>query len=85
MTVFRPDGTFTATRTFARKKLFEPDTMTSSGSWDYGRGYLTARISGTTERSMLGYTFNGRLQSIGDATMVATDPTGQLQTLRRLR
>ena len=85
VTVFRTDGTFTATRTFAKKKLFEPDTMTSSGSWSYGRGYLTARISGTTERSMLGYTFNGRLQSIGDATMVATDPTGQLQTLRRLR
>ena len=76
VTVFRTDGTFTATRTYAKKKLFEPDTMTSSGSWSYGRGYLTARISGTTERSMLGYTFNGRLQSIGDATMVATDPDG---------
>jgi uncharacterized protein (TIGR03067 family) len=85
VTVFRTDGSFTATRTFARKKLFEPDTITSSGNWSYGRGYLTARILGTTERNMLGYTFNGRLQSIGDTTMVATDPTGQLQTLKRLR
>jgi uncharacterized protein (TIGR03067 family) len=85
VTVFRPDGTFTATRTYARKRLFEPDTATSSGDWSYGRGYLTARITGTTDRGMLGYSFNGRLQSIGDATMVATDPTGQLQTLRRLR
>ena len=59
--------------------------MSLSGNWSYGRGYLTARITGTTERSMLGYTFNGRLQSIGDATMVATDTTGQLQTLKRLR
>lgn len=85
LTVFRSDGTFTATRTFARKKLFEPDTTTSSGSWSYSRGYLVARISGTTERSMLGYTLNSRLQSIGDSTMVATNSMGQPQTLRRLR
>jgi uncharacterized protein (TIGR03067 family) len=85
VTIFRADGSFTATRTFAKKRLFEPDTATSSGDWSYGRGYLTARITGTTDRGMLGYSFNGRLQSIGDATMVATDPTGQLQTLRRLR
>jgi uncharacterized protein (TIGR03067 family) len=85
VTVFRPDGTFTATRTLARKRLFEPDTTTSSGNWSYGHGYLTARVTSTTERSMLGYAFSGRLQSIGDTAMVATDATGQLQTLRRLR
>ena len=85
MTVLRPDGSFTATRTFARRKLFEPDLVTSSGTWVYGGGVLSARITGTTDRNMLGYGFYGRLQSIGEDTMVAGDNTGKLLTLRKLR
>ncbi len=85
VTVFRPDGSFTATRTLARKKLFEPDSNTSNGSWSYGRGILSARVTGTTDRNILGYSFAGRLQSIGDDAMVTADNTGKLMTLRRIR
>lgn len=85
VTVFRPDGSFTATRTLSRRKLFEPDVTTSSGSWSYGGGLLSARVTGTTDRNMLGYGFVGRLQSIGDDSMVTADNSGMLLTLRKLR
>jgi len=83
--VFRADGTFTSTRTFAKRRLFEPDTTTSNGSWVYGQGVLSARVTGTTDRDMLGYGFVGHLQSIGDDAMVTADNTGKLLTLRKLR
>ena len=85
VTVFRPDGSFTATRTFSRKKLFEPDSNTSNGSWSYGQGILSARVTGTTDRNILGYGFAGRLQSIGDDALVTADNTGKLMTLRKIR
>ena len=34
---------------------------------------------------MLGYGFVGRLQSIGEDTMVTADNTGKLLTLKKLR
>jgi len=83
--VFRADGTFTSTRTFAKRRLFEPDTTTNNGSWAYGQGILSARVTGTTDRDMLGYGFVGRLQSIGDDAMVTADNTGKLLTLKKLR
>jgi len=83
--VFRPDGSFTSTRTFAKRRLFEPDTTTSNGSWVYGQGILSARVTGTTDRDMLGYGFVGRLQSIGDDAMVTADNTGKLLTLKKVR
>ena len=83
--VFRPDGTFSSTRTFARRRLFEPDTTTSNGSWVYGQGILSARVTGTTDRDMLGYGFVGRVQSIGEDTLVTADNSGKLLTLRKLR
>jgi uncharacterized protein (TIGR03067 family) len=83
--VFRADGTFTSTRTFAKRRLFEPDTTTSNGSWVYAQGNLSARVTGTTDRDMLGYGFVGRLQSIGEDTMVTADNTGKLLTLKKLR
>lgn len=85
VTVFRPDGTFTATRTFAKRRLFEPDTVTSDGTWSYGAGFLSARVTGTTDRNMLGYGFAGRLQSIGDDAFVTADNSGKLLTLRKVR
>ncbi len=83
--VFRSDGTFSSTRTFAKKRLFEDDTVTSNGQWSYGRGILSARVTGTTDRNMLGYGFAGRLQSIGDDAMVTADNTGKLLTLKKVR
>ncbi len=83
--VFRPDGSFTSTRTFAKRRLFEPDTTTNQGSWSYAQGILSARVTGTTDRDMLGYGFVGRLQSIGEDTMVTADNNGKLLTLRKLR
>ena len=83
--VFRPDGSFTSTRTFAKCRLFEPDTTTSNGSWVYSQGILSARVTGTTDRDMLGYGFVGRLQSIGDDAMVTADNSGKLMTLRKVR
>ncbi|MFO0889585.1 MAG: TIGR03067 domain-containing protein [Isosphaeraceae bacterium] len=83
--VFRPDGSFTSTRTMAKKRLFEDDTITSNGTWTYGHSILSARVTGTTDRNMLGYGFAGRLQSIGDDAMVTSDNTGKLLTLKRVR
>ena len=83
--VFRGDGTFASTRTFARRRLFEPDSTTSNGSWAYGQGILSARVTGTTDRDMLGYGFVGRLQSIGEDTLVTADNNGKLLTLKKLR
>jgi hypothetical protein len=83
--VFRPDGSFTSTRTFAKRRLFEPDTTTSNGSWAYGQGILSARVTGATDRDMLGYGFVGRLQSIGDDAMVTVANSGKLLTLKKVR
>lgn len=83
--VFRPDGTFTSTRTLSRKRLFEPPTKSFNGAWTFGQSRLTARVTGTTDRNMLGYSFIGRVQSIGEDTMVIADVTGGLRTLRKLR
>ena len=43
---------------------------------------LSARVTGTTDRDMLGYGFFGRVQSIGEDTLVTADNTGKLLTLR---
>jgi uncharacterized protein (TIGR03067 family) len=83
--VFRADGTFASTRTFAKRRLFEPDTTVSNGTWVYGQGILSARVAGTTDRDLLGYGFVGHLQSIGEDSMVTTDNTGKLLTLKKLR
>ncbi len=85
VTVFRSDGTFTSTRTLARKRLFEPPTKSFNGAWTFGQSNLTARVTGTTDRNMLGYSFIGRVQSIGDETMVVADVTAGLRTFRKLR
>jgi uncharacterized protein (TIGR03067 family) len=85
VTVFRPDGTFTATRTLAKKRLFEPATKSFDGTWSFNRSRLTARVLGTTDLNMLGYNYSGHVQSIGEETMVAADLNGSLRTFRKLR
>jgi uncharacterized protein (TIGR03067 family) len=85
VTVFRPDGTFTATRTLAKKRLFEPATRSFDGTWSFNRSRLTARVLGTTDLNMLGYNYSGHVQSIGEETMVAADLNGSLRTFRKLR
>lgn len=66
-------------------RLFEPDTVTSNGTWSYGRGILSARVTGATDRNMLGYSLAGRLQSIGDDALVTADNSGKLLTLKKVR
>lgn len=85
VTVFHADGTFRSTRTLARKRLFEPATKSFSGGWTFADSRLTARVSGTTDPNLLGYSYIGRVQSIGDETMVAADLAGGLRTFRKLR
>ena len=85
VTVFRSDGTFTSTRTLSRKRLFEPGTKSFNGAWTFGQSRLTARVTGTTDRNLLGYSYIGRVQSIGEDTMVVADVTGGLRTFRKLR
>jgi hypothetical protein len=85
VTVFRPDGTFTATRTYAKRRLFEPDVVTSNGAWTYGHGVVSATVYGSNDRNMLGHGVVSRVQSIGEDAMVASDNIGQLMTLRKLR
>jgi hypothetical protein len=83
--VFRPDGSFVATRTWARgmKKLFD-GTTTSEGRWAYAHGALTGNINRSQDRKMLGHAVSARVQSIGDASMVFTDGFGELQKARKL-
>ncbi len=85
VTVFRPDGSFTATRTLTRKRLFEPGTKVLNGAWTFAQSRLTARVSGTTDPNLLGHSYSGRVQSIGEDTMVAADAAGGLRTFRKLR
>ncbi|APW62673.1 TIGR03067 domain-containing protein [Paludisphaera borealis] len=85
VTVFRADGTFSSTRTLSRKRLFEPGSKSFNGAWTFGQSRLTARVSGTTDPNLLGYSYTGRIQSIGEDTMVAADLNGGLRTFRKLR
>jgi uncharacterized protein (TIGR03067 family) len=85
--VFRPNGTFTATRTWKSglKRIFEGDTTTSDGRWSYGNGLLDAFITRTPDPRLAGRNYNFGLQSIGDNTMVLRTAFGELRTARRLR
>jgi len=84
--VFRPDGTFTATRTWRSglKRLFEGDTTTSYGRWGYGGGRLDAYVTSTMDPHLVGRSYHFRLQSVGDNTMVLANSFGELRTARRL-
>ena len=86
-TVFQPDGGFVTTRTWARhqKRLFGPPSDTSSGSWSYTNGQLTAWVGRTTDPRIVGHSFSGRLQTIGDDSMVLTDSYGSVKTFRKLK
>jgi uncharacterized protein (TIGR03067 family) len=86
-TVFQPDGRFVATRTYSRgsKRLFGPPSDSSNGSWSYRNGLLSAFVSSTTDRRIVGHQVNSRVKTIGEDTMTITDPYGSVKTLRRLR
>jgi uncharacterized protein (TIGR03067 family) len=85
--VIRPDGTFTATRSWKRavKRLFEGGNTSSSGRWTYSRGILSSEILRTTDFSMAGNIIYGNIQSIGDNTMVIRSDIGELLTAKKLR
>ncbi len=86
-TVFQPDGLFVATRTWSRisKRLFGPPSDSSSGSWSYRDGQLTAWVSSTTDPRLAGHQVFARVKTIGEDTMVVTDVYGSVKTLKRLR
>jgi uncharacterized protein (TIGR03067 family) len=85
--VFRTDGSFVATRTWRSglKRLFEGDTTTSEGRWNYNRGLLDAFVTSTMDPKLLSRTYNYWVQSIGDSTLVVKSVFGELRTARRLR
>lgn len=85
--VLRPDGTFVATRTWAKaiKRLFEGQKSTSNGTWTYSHGTLVARVASTTSLSLAGHSFSANLQSIGDDSLVFKNIVGELNTARKLR
>lgn len=84
--VFRPNGTFIATRAYSRalKKLFD-GTNTSEGRWTYSHGLLTANISLTQDRRMAGHTYSARIQSIGDSALTFEDALGELRNARKIK
>ncbi|MEO6811569.1 MAG: TIGR03067 domain-containing protein [Isosphaeraceae bacterium] len=86
-TVFQPGGLFVATRTWGRgsKRLFGPPSDSSSGTWSYRSGLLSAYVSSTTDRQIVGHQVNSRVKTIGEDTMTITDVYGTVKTLRRLR
>jgi uncharacterized protein (TIGR03067 family) len=85
--VFRKDGTFAATRTWRSglKRLFEGNTTTSDGRWNYSRGMLDAYITSSMDPKLLARDYNFAVQSIGDDSMVVKTLFGQLRTAKRLR
>ena len=85
--VFHPDGQFAASRNWSRtgKRLFGPPTDSSSGPWSYNAGRLTAFVGRTTDKRVAGHQFDVRIQSIGEDTMVVSDPFGTISTFKRLR
>ena len=85
--VFRADGTFVATRTWRSglKRLFEGNTTTSEGRWNYNRGLLDALITSTMDPKLLSRNYSYWVQSIGDTTIVVKNLFGELRTARRLR
>ena len=85
--VFRPDGSFVATRTWAKavKRLFEGRTTTSEGHWTFGNSYLNARVTRTMDPKLLNHGYNFYVESIGANALVFRDSVGEVQTLRKLR
>jgi uncharacterized protein (TIGR03067 family) len=85
--VFRTDGSFVATRTWRSglKRLFEGDTTTSEGRWNYSRGLLDALVTSTMDPKLLSRNYQYWVQSVGDSTLVAKSLFGELRTARRLR
>jgi uncharacterized protein (TIGR03067 family) len=85
--VFQPAGDFVATRTWARgsKRLFGPASDSSNGNWTYQDSRLSAWVSSTTDPRIVGHRISGRVQTVGDDTMVITDAFGYVKTFRRLR
>ena len=85
--VFRPDGTFSATRIWSksRRKLLGPASDTSEGDWRLLGGMLTAFVSSTTDKDLAGNQINLRVREIGDTSMVVSDQFGTEQTLDKLR
>ncbi|SIO07214.1 uncharacterized domain TIGR03067 protein [Singulisphaera sp. GP187] len=84
-TVIRADGSFVFTRVRTRKRLFEPLTVTSWGSWNFTGNLLNITINRSTDLLLARNSYVARIQSIGDSTMVASDIFGELQTFQRLR
>ena len=85
--VFRPDGTFSATRIWSksRRKLLGPASDTSEGDWRLLGDMLTAVVSSTTDKDLAGIQINLRVHEIGDTSMVVSDQFGTKQTLNKLR
>jgi uncharacterized protein (TIGR03067 family) len=85
--VFRPDGTFVATRSWRSglKRLFDGDTTTSEGRWSYRHGVLDAFVTSTMDPKLLSRNYNYSVQSVGDSTIVVKSMFGELRTARRLR
>lgn len=84
-TVLNSDGTFTSTRVRNRKRLFEPNTVTSWGTWSYSGNVLNVTIARSTDILLLSHSYVARIQSIGESSMVASDIFGDLQNFQRLR
>jgi uncharacterized protein (TIGR03067 family) len=85
--VFQDNSTFVATRVWSKgsRRLFGPASDSSNGTWNFSGNMLTASVRSTTDRNMAGHTVYGRVNSIGEDTMVVTDALGSVRTFRRLR
>lgn len=84
-TVLQSDGSFVSTRVRSRKRLFEPPTVTSWGTWSYYGNVLNVTINRSTDLLLVRHSYVARIQSIGESTMVASDIFGELQDFTRLR
>ena len=83
--VLQREGSFVMTRVANRNRLFEPNSTTASGRWTYGGSIFNAVFNRSTDRNLLNHAYVGRIQSIGENSMVASDTFGELQNFKRLR
>jgi hypothetical protein len=85
--VFQDNSTFVATRVWSKsaKKLFGPASDSANGTWTFANSKLVASVFSTTNRDLAGHSILGRVNSIGDDTMVVTDAFGSVRAFRRLR
>lgn len=87
VTVLEPDGSFVATRTWARpsQRLFHGQTTTSRGRWTYAKSWVRVDLFSSNDPLQVGRSYYQHVDTIGSSTLVGETMLGQLVSWRKLR